>query len=315
MSSTTCIKQRFLVGCVLFSGLLTTIDNGFAAEGGGSSYPSGVNTVLSGKLPPPGLTNFIYMSDYQANDTIGNNGDKKSNIHDFDLNVKAISLRMDYVYSDYSLLGAALSSRLIVPFVKGRVSFDVDTPKGRVHKSDHQEGLGDVTFAPLLLGWNSANVSQIVAVDFFAPTGTYDKDRLFNPGRNYWAVAPWYGITAYPIKDLEVSSKILYIINQKNTATDYRSGDEINADYNIGYNLTKTLQIGVSGYAYKQVNGDKQYGASVNGNGNEGQVFAFGPAIKYQTPAWGVVAKWQHETLVKNRAEGDRVWLQAVFRF
>ncbi|KAB0508999.1 SphA family protein [Pseudomonas moorei] len=286
-----------------------------ATEGGGSVYPSGVNTVLSGKLPPPGLTNFVYVSDYKATKTIGNNGSEKPNIHNFDLDVKALALRFDYTYSDYSILGATLSSRFIIPLVKGNVSFDVDTPAGRVHRSDRQEGVGDITLVPLLLGWSSPGLSQVVAVDIFTPTGSYDKDRLFNPGRNYWSFAPWYGITAYPIKNLEVSAKALYIVNKENSATKYKSGNELNIDYNIGYNITPTLQLGVSGYFYKQITGDDQDIVTTSTEDNKGRAFAIGPAMKYQTPAWGFVAKWQHESMVLNRAEGDKFWLQAVFRF
>ncbi|NWE77784.1 SphA family protein [Pseudomonas yamanorum] len=314
MNSSICLAPRFyLASCAVMGALLT--HNTYAAEGGGSAYPSGVNTVVSGKLPPPGFTSFVYMSNYQADKTMGNDGKEKSTIHNFDLNVKAVSLRMDYVYSDYSLLGATLASRLVLPFVDGKVSYEIDTPRGRVRRSDSQAGLGDVTVVPLMLGWASPRISQIVGVDVFAPAGSYDKDRLFNPGRNTWAFAPWYGVTFYPIEKLELSSKVLYIINQKNDATDYQSGNEFNIDYNIGYNFTKLFQAGISGYAYKQVTGDEQQGTSVNGNGNKGQVFAIGPSVKYQTPVWGVVVKWQHETLVKNRAEGDRFWLQGTIRF
>lgn len=315
MKHIPCVAQRILTPVGLAFGLIALSAPTHATEGGGSTYPLGVNTVLSGKLPPPGLTNFVYVSEYKADKTMGNDGSEKPNIHDFDLNVKALSMRFDYVYSDYSLLGATLSSRFIVPLVKGKVSFDVDTPAGRVHRSDKQEGIGDITLVPLLLGWSSPGLSQIVAVDIFTPTGSYDKDRLFNPGRNYWSFAPWYGITAYPIKNLEVSAKALYIINKENSATHYKSGDEFNVDYNIGYNITPTLQVGVSGYFYKQITGDDQDNYTGLNEDNKGRAFAIGPAIKYQTPAWGFVAKWQHESNVVNRAEGDKLWLQAVFRF
>ncbi|MNC67380.1 hypothetical protein D3C75_1178710 [compost metagenome] len=78
----------------------------------------------------------------------------------------------------------------------------------------------------------------MVGVDIFAPTGSYDKERAFNLGRNIWSVDPWYAFTAYPIEKLEVSAKIIYFFNETNSATDYHSGNEINVDYNIGYNFT-----------------------------------------------------------------------------
>lgn len=119
----------------------------------------------------------------------------------------------------------------------------------------------------------------------------------------------------YPIKNLEVSAKAIYIINKEKSATHYTSGDEFNVDYNIGYNITSTLQAGVSGYFYKQITGDEQDNFTGRYEDNKGRAFAIGPAIKYQAPAWGFFAKWQHESNIANRAEGDRIWLQAVFRF
>ncbi|GID03022.1 transporter [Pseudomonas sp. 008] len=296
------------------AGALLPISLAQATEGGGSGYPVGVNTVLSGKMPPPGLTAFLYLSDYKAGETKDSSGHNKANIHNFDLDVHAMSVRVDYVYSDVTLFGAKVESRFALPLIDGKVSFDVDTPRGRVHKTDRQSGVGDLTLVPVILGWSTPRFSQLVGVDIVAPTGSYDEDRLLNPGRNTWSYGPWYAFTAYPFENLEVSSKIIYLMNKKNDATKYQSGDEINADYNIGYNVTKEFQVGVNGYIYKQVTDDEQFGQTY-GDGNKGQVFAFGPSIKYQTPAFGIVLKWQHETEVENKSKGDRFWFQTVYHF
>ncbi|MFJ3681365.1 transporter [Pseudomonas sp. NPDC090208] len=285
-----------------------------ATEGGGSGYPVGVNTVASGRLPPPGLTTFYYLSDYQANATKDSSGHDKAGLHNFDLDVQALSIRVDYVYSDVTLFGAKVESRFALPLVKGAISFDVATPRGRVHRSEHQDGVGDLTLVPLILSWSSPRLHQLVGVDIVTPVGSYDKDRLLNPGRNVWSFGPWYAFTAYPIDNLEISSKMVYMINTRNEATHYRSGDEFNADYNIGYNLTPRWQVGVNGYVYKQFSDDRQFGETF-GDGNRGQVLAFGPAVKYQVGNYGFAMKWQHESQVENRSAGDRIWLQAVLRF
>lgn len=294
---------------------MINIGSTHATEGGGTVYPIGVNTVLSGKLAPDGLTSYVYASEYHADETKDNDGHDKANIRDFDLRVKAITLRLDYVYTGVSFFGAKVASRIAVPLVDGNVSFDVLTPAGRVHRSGSEQGLGDITLVPIMLGWSSPRYSQLIGVDIFTPTGSYDKDRLFNPGRNIWSVAPWYAFTAYPFEKVEISAKMLYFFNQTNTATDYDSGNEINIDYNIGYNVTPEWQFGLNGYAYKQVQDDTQYGKTVSVDGNRGQVLAVGPGIKYQTKAVGLTVKWQHETLVENRTKGDRFWVQAAYHF
>ena len=286
-----------------------------ATENGGSSYPLGVNTVLSGMLPPPGLTPYVYLSDYSSNELMGNDGSKRSGISNFSANVKAASLRLDYVYEDVSILGAGVGTRLALPYCDGEIRFDVETPMGKIHKEGSASGFGDLTVAPVLLGWKSKSVNQIAGLDIFIPIGSYDASRVFNPGRNYWSFGPWYGITAFPMENLEMSAKIIYLINQKNDDTNYLSGNELNMDYNIAYSFTKSLQVGINGYTYKQITDDIQDGHAVNGNGNRGQVISFGPTIKYQTPSWGVVGKWQHEEAVENRSRGNRFWLQATARF
>ncbi|WP_338136459.1 SphA family protein [Pseudomonas frederiksbergensis] len=304
-----------LINSAVVLGMLSLIQSSYATEGGGTVYPLGVNTVLAGRMPPPGLTGFLYLSDYQANKTMDDSGNRKAGVHDFEINVQAISARLDYVYTDYTLLGAKLASRIALPMIKGDISFDVNTSAGRVHRSDNQQGIGDLTIVPIILGWSSPLVQQMTGVEIYAPIGAYDKEHLFNPGRNTWSYAPWYSFTAYPVEDIEISSKIAYVVNTENSATHYKSGQEFIADYNIGYNIDKQWQIGLNGYIYKQLTDDEQHGESVSPNGNRGQVLAVGPSVKYQSSGVGFVLKWQHETKVENRAAGDRLWLQAAYHF
>jgi hypothetical protein len=82
-------------------------------------------------------------------------------------------------------------------------------------------------------------------------------------------------------------------------------------DYLVGKHIGN-WGIGINGYYLKQVTDDKQYGSKVNG-GHRGQVFAYGPSIKYTTKTGThFIAQWQHETMVENRFGGDKYWLKMI---
>lgn len=287
----------------------------YATEGGGSIYPVGVNTVLAGVMPPPGDYIYVYGARYDADHTLDSNGNDKPNIRNFNAHANALAFRYDHVWDGVTFLGANLMTRVGVPFVDLHVSFDVKTPKGIVHQSGNNTGLSDAAVIPLALGWHSSWLHQMVGVELFFPTGSYDVHRLANVGRHYYTAAPEYFFTLIPIPSLEVSAKIMYLINSPNHESNYHSGNELIIDYNLGYQATPKIQFGANGYFYKQTTDDTVNGVTA-GDGNKGRVLAVGPFVKYQpSKSLAFVAKWQHEMLVENRTRGNRFWLQMAYKF
>ncbi|OAJ56026.1 phenol degradation protein meta [Paraburkholderia ginsengiterrae] len=286
-----------------------------ATEGDGSNYPIGVNTLLSGVQPPPGNHIYVYLQEYEATTLVGNSGNPSGSVSEFSLHAQAAAFRLSHVWRDVTFLGATLESRTNIPFVNLDLHFDAHTPKGTVYKSGSATGLSDLTVGPLFLGWHWGNLHQVVGLEFFLPTGSYDASRLVNPGRHYYSMQPNYAVTWMPVPNVEFSARALYSVNSVNHVTDYHSGNEFIVDYNAGFRVTPMWQIGASGYFYRQVTDDTQHGQSVNGNGNRGQVFAVGPSIAYGTRKFSVALKYQRETMVRNRPEGNRVWLQMYMPF
>ncbi|MNT67773.1 hypothetical protein D3C72_2059400 [compost metagenome] len=95
----------------------------------------------------------------------------------------------------------------------------------------------------------------------------------------------------------------------ENQSTDYRSGQEFHFDYSAGWAVTPSWVVGVGGYFYRQTTDDKQDGETLSDN--KGRAFAIGPSIKYDSnDGWFLSAKWQQESSVRNRAEGDAYWLK-----
>ena len=80
--------------------------------------------------------------------------------------------------------------------------------------------------------------------------------------------------------------------------------------------------LGVAGYYLKQTSADEVAGQRVDAipgvwsAGRRGEVFAYGPSVKYTTTG-GVmlIGQWAYETNVKNRFGGDKFLFKAVVPF
>ena len=269
-----------------------------ATEGGGSSYPMGADNYMTGAMPPPGLYAQIFAERYRADRLLDNRG--KSALDDFHLSADVIAPRLIWV-TEHKVLDGALAFHLNVPLVDLRV--DVN--------GQHQKktGMGDIIFGPALGYHYSDKFHAIYALDIFAPTGRYDRGDLANIGRNYWAFEPVAAFSYVDPAGVNADIKIMYDFNLRNSATDYRSGQELHADYSLGWGLGNGWVIGVGGYVYRQTTDDRQDGDRVADN--KGRAVAIGPSVKYASDSgWFVTTKWQKESQVRNRPEGEAYWVK-----
>lgn len=274
-----------------------------ATEGGGSSYPMGAENYMSGAMPPPGLYGQLFVSHYEADNLRGNDG-KKLPV-DFRVQANSITPRVIWV-TDEKLFGASVAMHVIAPLVDLKV--DVND------QSQSKEGLGDVIFGTALGFHHSEKFHSILSMDFIAPTGQYDRNDLANIGRNYWVFEPVYAMSYVDPAGLNIDAKVMYDFNRKNPDTDYRSGQELHVDYALGWGLGNGWVLGVGGYALRQTTDDRQNGQTIQDN--KGRAVAIGPSIKYASKTgWFLTAKWEEETQVRNRAQGDAYWLKLTVPF
>ncbi len=274
-----------------------------ATEGGGSSYPMGAENYMSGAMPPPGFYGIVYSSHYDADSLRGNDGKKLS----VDFRVRASSIDPRFIWvTAQNLLGGSLAFHTIMPLVDLKVDLN--------GHAQRKQGLGDMTFGAALGYHLSDKLHAIVALDIMAPTGEYDQDDLANIGRNYWDIQPVLAVSYVDPQGLNADAKIMYDFNLKNHATDYTSGQEFHVDYALGWGLAKGWVVGVGGYVYQQTTDDRQHGERLENN--KGRAFAIGPSIKYtNSDGWFLTAKWQEETNVRNRADGEAYWLKLTVPF
>jgi len=302
----------------LFASLILMLSPAaMATEGGGTSKALGVDTVLAGVMPPPGhlqIENFLAF--YTAGELLDSSGNERPGISDFDLFIFAETLRFRYILPRVEIFGANLELRFgWTAVADADVSFDVHTPFGTFHREDSTINVGD-SLVGLILGWHSEHYHQMFGVDIFMPTGRFSERKLVNTSRGYWSIGPAYWFTWFPIKQIEVSGTPMFLINFENPDTNYTSGKELTFDYNLGYFVTPDWEVGISGYAYKQVLDDEINGHTV-GDGNRGLVVAFGPALRWAPHGknFGLALKWQHEEAVENRTKGERVIFQGRIQF
>jgi hypothetical protein len=274
-----------------------------ATERGGSIYPQGPENFQAGILPPPGTYLTNYLNYYTADRFNDRNGG--STIPRFRLWAVAETLRLTHV-TPIKLFGANYAFQTLIPFVH------LDVEAGERLQS--RSGIGDITLTPIILGWHAESLHWAVGADVNLPIGPYDKDDLANIGRNHVNIEPVFAISYYAPNGPELSAKFMYDFNFENPATNYRSGQEFHFDYYAGWSLGR-WSLGLNGYFYQQVTDDEVEDIRVAPDGNRGRVLAVGPALRYKLGGASLVLSWQHETLARNRPEGDKLWLKLIFAF
>ncbi len=289
---------------VLLSAGLLAANASVATEGGTSSYPVGAENYTCCALPPPGTYGMVWYQNYSADTVRDNDGNDVSPSSDFQVTANAVVPRIVWV-TDKTFQGASVALHYIQPLV----DLDVTVMDG---VEDATTGLGDGTLG-LALGWHhSPSLHTVAALDIIVPTGTYDKDEIANPGRNHFAIQPVYGVSKINPDGLNYDLKGMWTYNLENNATGYQDGQELIFDYALGWGLGNGWTAGVGGYLYKQMTDDCLDGDTVADA--KGQALAFGPSVKYDSgKGWFATFKYQMETNVKNRAEGNALWVKTVF--
>lgn len=288
-----------------------------ATEGGGSSYPVGVETNFSGAMLPEGANFLLYYQHYAADRVRDNSGGDNARFAYFRTQADVLALRLSYVWPGLRLAGAKVETRVVLPIPALDVTLGIarPAPLGTLDRSGTASGIGDATLAPVLLGWHGPTVHQMAGFELIVPTGAYSVAESVNPGRNTWQAAALYGVSWLPA-GWEASARLRYGVNGRNAETDYRSGDEFTVEFSGGRKLGAGWSAGINGYFYRQLSDDEQRGARVNGDGNRGSANAFGPYVAWSLSRQAsLIVKFQQESAVRNRAEGQRLWVQARYSF
>lgn len=274
-----------------------------AAENGGSSYlPGFYGDFGMAVAPAPGN----YLSNFMGYDTAGDDGNGSNLLFELPGVVRV---------TDTKIAGGNYCVGFF-PYVLHTDSVSTTNDGGK--NRDSRGGAGDMYALPIALSWQWRDVSILAFEGIVLPTGSYDKNRNLNSGRNYWTSDSNFAVTWQPEDTpYDLSMVLGYMVNSENDATHYRTGDELHFDYLAGYYVTPRLGVGVAGSYYRQVTPDT--GSGVPSGLPLAEYSSIGPALMY-TAKFGdkdvtFSVKWLHEYDVNNHIAGDYAILRTILKF
>jgi hypothetical protein len=181
--------------------------------------------------------------------------------------------------------------------------------------SDTTWGFGDLV-PQFSLRWNAGVNNYMTYITGDIPVGAYQSSRLSNIGIGHGAIDAGGGYTYFnPATGHEFSGVLGFTYNFVNTATQYQSGVDLHFDWGASQFLTKQIQVGLVGYAYKELGCDSGSGDRVGCF--QSQVFGIGPQFGYifplsQTLQGYINLKGYAEFGASDRPSGWNTWLTFV---
>jgi hypothetical protein len=308
--TTACVAALVLTGFAVTSG---------AAEGGSGVYLLGKRGPLAAFVPKPGwyLTNDVFFLQADRSgltplgDRIVGNADAEA----------LINIAQFTWVADTTVLGGRLAFSGVLPYGNVDVSAGstVEGPGGIEFGrtiDDSVTGFGDPALGTSL-GWKKRTGEKFRAwstyASVFIPVGDYEVGRIANIGHNRWAVDVGSAYTMANFKrGRELSSVLGFTFNGDNEDTGYSTGTEMHLEVAGKQHLPNHWSFGLVGYWYEQLSGDSNNPAILGDF--KGRAIAVGPEVSYQfmqNPKRPVTIdlRWYHEIEVKNRLEGNSVFL------
>jgi hypothetical protein len=293
-----------------------------ATEGGTSHYLPGAAATLIDLAPtqPGWVIEPIYLH-YE-----GDVGTEKplpvAGLESLGLEARLDALLIGGFYTfDQEVLGAYYSVGAMLPYTWVRAKAEIKTAIGDRRVRDTEQGFGDLTLIPIMLGWKDKLWQFDLALSVYAPTGKYEEGRLANPGLNYWSINPIAGV-AYSNPETGFNAGLHggVMFNTENPDTDYRSGTLTHLEGSVQQLLPAGrgfLSLGLEGFWVEQVSADS--GQRPIFGDFKGRTAGIGPVLGYLLPMgeqnFVAELRWLRELETKNRLEGDYIWLKLVYQF
>lgn len=310
---------RSNVAAMIGVALLALAPAADAAEGGTGNYLLGKRGPLAAFVPKPGwyLTNDVYLMSGDRSQLTPLGDRLVANVEaDALINIAQVTW-----VADTTFLGGRVALSGVLPYgnVDVSASGTAQLPGGAGigrDIADSVTGFGDIALGGAL-GWKKRSGDKFRAwsgyASVFVPTGDYELGRTANMSKNRWAIDVGGAYTMANFKrGRELSSVAGFTFSEPNRDTDYESGTDFHLEFAGKQHLPNHWAFGVVGYWYEQITGDDNNPAILGDF--KGRAIALGPEVSYQfmgNPKRPVTLdlRWYHEFDVKNRLEGDSVFL------
>jgi hypothetical protein len=240
------VLQRFLSwagAAALAAAALGAARPAAAEEGGSGHYLPGFFGFLAGVLPPE---RGFYFNDlnYLYTGTFGQQADLPIGgrvVAGFKGTLYANAPTVTWVPGK-KLLGATVGTTLAVPLVHVDAAAVVALPGAAGIVRESNFNIGDIYFAPLMLGWNRGDHHVLATAGIYAPTGEYRTGFIAPSGKNFWTVEPTLAYTYLnPKSGLEFSTAFAYDFNSENPATNYLTGQQAHLDWVLAKHFSRKL--------------------------------------------------------------------------
>jgi hypothetical protein len=328
------IRSAFLCGGLALIAILASPRDSLADEGGISFWVPGFFGSLAAAPQQPGwsIADVYYHTSVSAGGNVALS--RLFQIGELPVNLSAqahASLKatgdLGFVIPTYvfatPVLGGQASVSMIGAYgvssarLNGTVTGTVTTPGGsfpfmRSFNIDQsQPGFGDLV-PQFALRWNAGVNNYMTYITGDVPVGAYESNRLTNLGIGHGAIDAGGGYTYFnPETGHEFSGVLGFTYNFINPATQYQNGVDMHFDWGASQFLTKQVQVGLVGYAYKDIGCDSGSGDRVGCF--QSQVFGVGPQLGLIFPIGGMQGylnlKGYKEFAAVDRPSGWNAWV------
>jgi hypothetical protein len=336
---TRSIQSSLVWGAITLAAVVSVPEISLADEGGVSFWIPGFFGSLAAAPQQPGWS--LATIDYYTNVSAGG---AVALAREFELRNLPIGIQAQvnaslhanadigfaiptYVFAT-PVLGGHASISLIAGYggsnasLNGSVSGTVTGPLGNMipfgprFDSINSSVTGFTDLIPqAALRWNAGVNNYMVYATGDVPVGAYNSSRLANLGIGHGAFDAGAGYTYFnPQTGHEFSGVLGFTANMINPSTQYQNGVDMHFDWGASQFLTKQWQVGLVGYAYKDIGCDSGSGDFVGCF--QSQVVGVGPQIGYIFPIGGMQGylnlKAYGEFDGSDRPSGWNAWLTLV---